>query len=60
MNHDTRQIRVLMVDDEQEFLASCSRALARRGFHVDTDRNNLDFMPQIEPSPWARNLTEVW
>lgn len=30
-----------------------------RGFHIDTNRNEVDFMEQIEPSPWARNLTEV-
>ena len=35
MNEDTEKIRVLMVDDEEEFLAASSRALARRGFHVD-------------------------
>ncbi|MDY0003792.1 MAG: hypothetical protein RBU30_21015, partial [Polyangia bacterium] len=31
-----------------------------RGFHVDTDRNSLDFIPQVEPSTWQRNYSEVW
>ena len=30
-----------------------------RGFHADSDDNASDFMEQIEPSPWMRNLTEV-
>ena len=30
-----------------------------RGFHADSDDNANDFMEQIEPSPWMRNLTEV-
>jgi hypothetical protein len=31
-----------------------------RGYLIDTDRNGEDFIPQVEPSPWARNHTEVW
>ncbi|MFH2007211.1 MAG: hypothetical protein ABI333_11540 [bacterium] len=31
-----------------------------RGFHIDTNANDRDFLPQLEPSPWARNVTEVW
>jgi hypothetical protein len=30
-----------------------------RGFHIDTNQNDSDFITQIEPSPWSRNLTEV-
>jgi len=30
-----------------------------RGFHADSDDNASDFLEQIEPSPWMRNLTEV-
>lgn len=30
-----------------------------RGFFVDTGDNARDFMEQLEPSPWARNVTEV-
>ncbi len=30
-----------------------------RGFHADSDDNASDFMEQLEPSPWMRNLTEV-
>jgi hypothetical protein len=31
-----------------------------RGYLIDTDRNSEDFIPQNEPSPWARNYSEVW
>ena len=31
-----------------------------RGFHIDTDDHAQDFLPQPEPSPWNRNLREVW
>ena len=31
-----------------------------RGYHVDTNDNLQDFLPQPEPSPWNRNLREVW
>jgi hypothetical protein len=30
-----------------------------RGFSIDRDENSVDFMEQIEPSPWEGNLTEV-
>jgi hypothetical protein len=30
-----------------------------RGHFIDRDENDVDFMEQLEPSPWARNLTEV-
>jgi hypothetical protein len=30
-----------------------------RGFHLDTGDNRRDFLEQIEPSPWAPNLSEV-
>jgi hypothetical protein len=30
-----------------------------RGFAIDTNRSDSDFMTQIEPTPWGRNLTEV-
>jgi hypothetical protein len=30
-----------------------------RGFHLDTGDNHRDFLEQIEPSPWSRNLSEV-
>jgi hypothetical protein len=30
-----------------------------RGFSMDRDENSVDFMEQIEPSPWEGNLTEV-
>ena len=31
-----------------------------RGFGIDTDRNDVDFIPQIEPSPWQPSYSEVW
>jgi hypothetical protein len=36
-----------------------TEAAIGRGFHIDTDDDAADFLPQLEPSPWARNLTEV-
>jgi hypothetical protein len=43
------------VDDATTF----GNALGR-GFFIDTDDNAADFLPQPEPSPWSRNLREVW
>ena len=33
------KVKLLLVDDEMEFLESTSKALARRGFEVKTDNN---------------------
>jgi hypothetical protein len=30
-----------------------------RGLAIDTNDNARDFLPQVEPSPWAANHTEV-
>jgi hypothetical protein len=30
-----------------------------RGFRIDTGDNRRNFLPQLEPSPWARNVSEV-
>jgi hypothetical protein len=30
-----------------------------RGFRFDTGDNARDFLEQLEPSPWARNVSEV-
>lgn len=44
----TAMIRLLLVDDEEEFLLSSSRALARRGFDVDVAPNGITALDKIE------------
>lgn len=39
MNADRKKVRLLLVDDEVEFLQSTARALRRRGFEVTTTQN---------------------
>ncbi|MBU1534962.1 hypothetical protein KKF84_06560 [Myxococcota bacterium] len=40
-------------------IASSSGEVLGRGHFIDTNDMEWDFIPQIEPSPWERNLTEV-
>jgi DNA-binding NtrC family response regulator len=42
MDKTQTAIRLLLVDDEEEFLDACSRALSRRGIVVHTARNGAD------------------
>ena len=41
MNEQDRILRLLLVDDEEEFLTSTSRALSRRGFEVEVAPNGV-------------------
>jgi len=42
------KIRLLMVDDEEEFLVSSSQALGRRGFDVDVAPNGITALEKVE------------
>jgi len=42
------KIKLLMVDDEEEFLVSSSRALSRRGFDVDVALNGVTALELID------------
>lgn len=47
MNDTARRTKLLLVDDEEDFLRSSSRALSRRGFEVHTARDGLTALGMI-------------
>jgi DNA-binding NtrC family response regulator len=48
MDEKVNKIRLLMVDDEEEFLTSSTRALSRRGFDVTVAPNGVTALEKIE------------
>lgn len=48
MDEKMKKIRLLMVDDEEEFLVSSSQALGRRGFDVDVAPNGITALEMVE------------
>lgn len=47
MNHDKKNIKLLLVDDEEEFLMATSQALGRRGFQVSIAPNGVTALEVI-------------
>lgn len=50
MNKNAKGVKLLIVDDEEEFLESSARALGRRGFEVHTARDGSTAMKTIMQS----------
>ncbi|MEW5923121.1 MAG: response regulator, partial [Candidatus Zixiibacteriota bacterium] len=47
MDTGTKKYKLLLVDDEEEFLVSSSKALGRRGFEVDVAPNGVTALEKI-------------
>ena len=48
MNNPSEKIKLLLVDDEEEFLASTAAALKRRGFDIHTAGDGVSALKMIE------------
>lgn len=48
MDKGTKKYKLLLVDDEEEFLVSSSKALSRRGFEVDVAPNGVTALEKID------------
>jgi DNA-binding NtrC family response regulator len=59
MAENPEQIKMLLVDDEEEFLLSSSRALARRGFEVDVAANGVTALEKIEQNSYDVVVLDV-
>jgi len=59
MSENTSEIRLLMVDDEEEFLMSSAQALNRRGFEVDVALNGVTALEMIESSDYDVVILDV-
>ncbi len=59
MNENTSKIRLLMVDDEEEFLMSSAQALNRRGFEVDVALNGVTALEMIESNDYDVVILDV-
>lgn len=56
---DEKKYRLLMVDDEEEFLISSSRALSHRGFIVDAALNGVTALEKIEEFEYDAVVLDV-
>jgi DNA-binding NtrC family response regulator len=59
MSPKQEQIRLLMVDDEEEFLTATSQALERRGFAVTTARNGPEALDAATGRPFDVALLDI-
>lgn len=59
MNKKTENIKLLMVDDEEEFLVSSSQALGRRGFDVDIAPNGVTALDKMERGNYDAVVLDV-
>ncbi len=59
MNGNGRQIRLLIVDDEEEFLLSSSRALGRRGFDVDVAPDGATALERVRQNQYDALVLDV-
>jgi DNA-binding NtrC family response regulator len=59
MDRKSNSIKLLLVDDEEEFLMSSSQALSRRGFEVDIALNGVTALEMIEQSNYDLVVLDV-
>nr|MBN2276458.1 response regulator [candidate division Zixibacteria bacterium] len=59
MNESGKKLKLLMVDDEVEFLESSSRALERRGFEVAIARDGVAALDMIQSEEYDVALLDV-
>ena len=59
MSENTEKIRLLIVDDEAEFLMSSTKALNRRGFEVDVAPNGVTALEKVEASDYDVVILDV-
>lgn len=59
MNKDNQNIRLLIVDDEEDFLESTSKALSRRGFVVDCAQNGTDAIKMAKKNSYDILILDV-
>jgi DNA-binding NtrC family response regulator len=59
MNEESPRIRLLLVDDEVEFLEATARALGRRGFDVDTARDAEEALALTQGSSYDVAVLDV-
>ncbi len=59
MSKSTKKIRLLLVDDEEEFLTASSRALDRRGFEVDVAPNGVTALEMVGKSEFDVVVLDV-
>ena len=59
MNTDTKKYKLLLVDDEEEFLVSSSKALTRRGFEIDIAPNGVTALEKINENVYDAIVLDV-
>ncbi len=59
MDKELSKIKLLLVDDEEEFLTSSSQALGRRGFEVDIAPNGVSALDMIDKSNYDLVVLDV-
>jgi len=59
MNKIPEKLKLLLVDDEEEFLMSSSRALGRRGFEVDVAPNGVTALDKIGRNEYDAIVLDV-
>ena len=59
MKDKTKKTRLLLVDDEEEFLIATSQALERRGFEVTTAANGSDALELLTESEYDVAVVDV-
>ncbi len=56
---ETKKYRLLIADDEEEFLISSSQALSRRGFIVDAALNGVTALDKVEEAEYDAVVLDV-
>jgi DNA-binding NtrC family response regulator len=59
MDIGDKKYRLLIVDDEEEFLVSCSQALDRRGFTVDAAPNGVTALEKLQEREFDAVVLDV-
>lgn len=59
MVKSVRKIKLLLVDDEEEFLTASSQALGRRGFDVEIAPNGVTALEMVEKSEFDVLVLDV-
>lgn len=59
MSESTVKTRLLMVDDEEEFLTSSARAMSRRGFEVDVAPNGVTAIDRLDSNEYDVVVLDV-
>ncbi len=59
MSEKKQNIRLLLVDDEEEFLASAAPALEKRGLEVVTARDGVEALKMVEEQPFDVIVLDV-